>query len=224
MYSLQKLFTRSPILVTLLPEHAVSQVWSPTLNRRFDQQEIYKGTAQADPYDNLKRQLNLDKFPPCCSFHHVAQRKNVGDEEGGEMRRATKKMMQIEEDGEEDEEDDEDKLCTSPTIPTIQELMFVPLQMLVLLWIASCSTAFGLVLCMFLNPKSLSFFTARCTCSPPHVAISHTAFNSLATFGIKVLARFEDASLYSELYLELHPFHLKLNTPRDPRWANRAWS
>ena len=57
----------------------------------------------------------------------------MGDEEGGEMRRATKKMMQIEEDGEEDEEDDEDKLCTSPTIPTIQELMFVPLQMLVLL-------------------------------------------------------------------------------------------
>ena len=44
------------------------------------------------------------------------------------MRRATKKMMQIEEDGEDDEEGDKDELHTSPppTIPAIQELKFVP--------------------------------------------------------------------------------------------------
>ena len=36
-------------------------------------------------HNDLKRQLNLDKFPPILrSLHRVAQRKNVGDEEGGE--------------------------------------------------------------------------------------------------------------------------------------------
>ena len=35
------------------------------------------------------------------------------------MRRATKKMMQIEKDGEDDEEGDEDELRTTLTIPAI---------------------------------------------------------------------------------------------------------
>ena len=76
-------------------------------------------------------------------------------------------------------------------------------------------------------------------CSPHYVVISPVTFtphsdlsydfqfspvHELATLGMKVLERCEDAMLHSELYLELPPVHLKLNTPQDPQWANEACS
>ena len=103
--------------------------------------------------------------------------------------------------------------------------MFAPLQMLVLLWIASCNTAFGARIGHVVEPWMPELLHS----SPPYVAISPMTFtlnrnffygfqftphvHQPSTFGMKVLARFEDALLHYKLYLELHPFCLILNTP-----------